>query len=77
MILVKIRTTSAGPLQPDVFWFFDTVDQHPALVIMGGAAGEQKMIEALNERLVGFDDKMVIKATRSISDREFVCWQAT
>jgi len=75
--LVKLRTTSAGPWEPDVFWGFDTHDQHPALVVVGGATGEQDMIRALNERLPGFNDKMVIKAMGSTSNREFVCWQAT
>jgi hypothetical protein len=74
--LVKIRTTSAGPWAPDVFWFFETRDQQPAVVVVGGATGEQEMIRALNERLPGFDDEMVIKAMGSTSDREFVCWQS-
>jgi hypothetical protein len=75
--LVKIRTTSAGPWEPDVFWGFETSDQHPALVVVGGATGEQDMIRALNERLPGFNDNMVIKAMGSTSNREFVCWQST
>jgi hypothetical protein len=75
--LVKIRTTSAGPWEPDVFWGFETRDQHPALIVVGGATGEQDMIRALNERLPGFNDDMVIKAMGSTSNREFVCWPAT
>jgi len=75
--VVKIRTTSAGPLEPDVFWVFETRDQHPALVLVGGSTGEQDMITALNERLPGFNNKMVIKGMGSTSDKEFVCWQAT
>ena len=75
--LVKIRTTSDGPWQPDVFWILETRDQRPALVVVGSATGEQEMMRAFNERLPGFDDGMVIKAMGSTSDREFVCWQST
>jgi hypothetical protein len=72
---VKIRTTSAGPWEPDVFWVFESSHERPAVVVVGGATGEQDMIEALNHRLPGFDDKMVIKAMGSTSNREFICWQ--
>jgi hypothetical protein len=75
--LVKIKTTSAGPWEPDVFWIFESWDQRPALMVVGGATGEQEMIEALNHRLPGFNDRMVIKAMGSTSNREFICWQAS
>jgi hypothetical protein len=69
---VEIRTTSDGPMAPDVFWLLHGTNGGCA--IPQGATGERALLERL-QALPGFDNGQVIEAMGSTSDRTFLCWQ--
>jgi hypothetical protein len=74
--LVGIRTTADGPWQDDLFWGFHTGARAPALVVPGGADGEQEMMRALGQHLEGVDWEEVARAQGSATDAYFVVWRA-
>lgn len=73
---VAIRTTSEGPWAPDLFWGFHGADGEPAVVVPGGASGEDALMKALEVHLEGIDYEALIAAQSSTSDAFFVVWRA-
>jgi hypothetical protein len=69
---VDVLTTSDGPFAPDVFWILNGAEG--GCVIPQGATGEAELMDRL-QKLPGYDNKAVIEAMGSTSDRIFVCWE--
>jgi hypothetical protein len=73
---VRIRTTSEGPVQEDVYWGVHTGTEKPHVVIPNSAIVGSGVHEAFNQRLPGFDNEAVIRAMGCTDDRFFVVWRA-
>ena len=69
---VEVVTTGDGPFAPDVFWVLHGTDGGCA--VPQGAAGDGQLLERL-QTLPGFDNRSLIEAMSSTSDRRFLCWQ--
>jgi hypothetical protein len=74
---VGIRTTSDGPLNPDVFWGFHEDAETPVVAFPGGATGEQELISVLGDRLKGFRTDEFIRAMGSTDNAYFLLWERT
>ena len=74
---VAIRTTDAGPHEPDVFWGFHAGSSTPSVVFPQGATGEDQLLEALQSRLPGFRNDQLIQAAGSTSNTFFVLWESS
>jgi hypothetical protein len=72
LVRVSIRTTSDGPVAPDVFWV--VTDGEGEILVPQGAIGDQALMEKLQE-LPGFDSEAVVKAMCCADDKEFLCWE--
>jgi hypothetical protein len=68
---VEIRTTSDGPLLPDVFWLLHGTSG--GCSIPQGASGD-KELTALLTALPGFDHEAFIQAMASTEEALFTCW---
>jgi hypothetical protein len=73
--MVGIRTTDEGPFLPDVFWGLHGVDKSPAVVYPQGATGDSALLEAMQRRLAGFDNRKVIEAMGSADHAFFLVWE--
>lgn len=71
---VDIRTTSDGPLLPDVFWGIHTGGDAAPIVFPQGATGEPELLHALQTKLPGFDNEALVQAMGSTADRSFLLW---
>ena len=69
---VEILTTSDGPFAPDVYWLLHGIGGGCA--VPQGATGDKALLERL-QALPGFDNRPLIEAMASTSDRRFLCWQ--
>lgn len=69
---VEIVTTADGPFAPDVFWVLHGTDGGCA--VPQGATGDSQLLDRL-QTLPGFDNRALIEAMSSASDRRFLCWQ--
>lgn len=72
---VLIETTDQGPTLPDVFWLLLTKDMSSGCVIPQGATGEKGLLEAMQKRLPGFNNDMLIKAMISTANQRFLVWE--
>jgi len=70
---VRIYTTSAGPAAEDVFFALAGADGKGCLV-PHGLAVRAKLLDALQERLPGLDNDLVIRAMGSGDDTYFTIW---
>jgi hypothetical protein len=73
--MVGIRTTDEGPFLPDVFWGLHGVDKSPEVVYPQGATGDSALLEAMERRLAGFDNRKVIEAMGSADHAFFLVWE--
>ena len=73
---VAVRTTDEGPQKPDVFWELHGTDDAGTIVFPSGATGENRLIEAMQARLKGFDNKKLVAAMGSRTNQTFVLWEA-
>jgi len=74
---VVLRTTDEGPVLPDMFWLFYTGGDKPALIVVGGAEGDQALLHALQERLPGFRNDLLIEAMKTVDNHTFLLWERT
>jgi hypothetical protein len=72
---VRIRTTSDGPLLPDVFWLVFAGEEAPRIIWPQGATGDAAMLGALQGRLPGLDNEQVLRAMCCAEDAVFVVWR--
>jgi hypothetical protein len=72
---VGIRTTDEGPFQPDIFWGFHAGKEEPEVVYPQGAAGDGALLTAMQKRLIGFRNEVVIEAMGSTNHAYFVVWE--
>jgi len=70
-----IETNDEGPFLPDVFWLLLTRDMSSGCVIPQGATGEQELLEEMQRRLSGFDNRMLIAAMSSTDNGKFLIWE--
>lgn len=72
---VRVRTTPDGPVDHDLFW--DLYDRSGALqlIVPGGFHGSGDLLVAL-QRLPGFDNEAVVRASGSTDAEEFLVWEA-
>ncbi len=70
-----IETTDEGPFVPDVFWLLLTKDMSSGCIIPQGAAGENKLLEAMQKRLSGFNNEALIEAMGSTDNGRFLIWE--
>ena len=71
---VDILTTSHGPFSEDVFLVLLGIEGKPVCVVPQGSRGFQELMKPLMA-LPDFDDKAVIQAMGSTSERIFRCWR--
>jgi hypothetical protein len=69
---VTIRTTDAGPLEDDMQWRLHRKNG-TVLTIGSETPGVEALLERL-QRLPGFDNEAVIRASASTENAEFPCW---
>lgn len=69
---VILETNDTGPIGMDVLWILVGTDS--GCVIPQGARGEDALIRAL-QRLPGFDNEAMIRASTSVENRQFLCWE--
>jgi hypothetical protein len=70
---VRIYTTGAGPVAEDVFFALAGANGKGCLVPHGLAA-RAKLLDALQERLPGLDNDLVLRAMGSGDDTYFTIW---
>jgi len=70
---VRIYTTSAGPAAEDVFFALGAGNGKGCLVTQGMAV-EAHLLQALQERLPGFDNEAVVTAMGSTTEAVFTVW---
>ena len=75
LTMVGIRTTDEGPFLPDVFWGLHGADKAPAVVYPQGATGESDLLEAMQKRLAGFDNRKLIEAMGCTGNAFFLVWE--
>lgn len=73
---VGITTSDEGPFVEDVFWGLHAGEEIK-VAYPQGANGEQALLRAMQERLVGFDNGQVIEAMGSTSNAHFTVWERT
>jgi hypothetical protein len=71
----RIITTSAGPWGEDV-WFVLEGPEGKGCIVPHDAVVRTKLLAEMNARLPGIDDRKVIEAMGSTSDRTFVIWES-
>lgn len=71
---IKIITTDDGPYREDVF-FALVGDGNNGCLVPHDAAVRTHLLEELQKRFPGLDDKMVIRAMGSTSNNTFVIWK--
>jgi len=69
---VEIVTTDKGPMEPDVFWVLH--GSKTGVAAPQGATGENELLDRLL-KLPGFDNKALIDAMSSATNKRFLCWQ--
>ncbi|MGZ3185021.1 MAG: hypothetical protein ACXU8N_21525 [Telluria sp.] len=72
---VRIRTTDEGPFVADVFWGLHGRDGALALVFPQGATGDGALLEAIQQRLRGFDNRRLIEAMGCANNADFLLWE--
>lgn len=75
LTMVGIRTTDEGPFVADVFWGLRGADKAPAVVYPQGATGESDLLEAMQKRLAGFDNRKLIEAMGCTGNAFFLIWE--
>ncbi|MBU0858756.1 MAG: hypothetical protein KJ667_02355 [Alphaproteobacteria bacterium] len=70
---VILEIAEGGPLRADMFWILAGHDGTGCLY-PGGATGENEMLEALQKRLPGFNDDILIEAMTTTTQQEFLLW---
>jgi len=73
---VAVRTSDEGPQKPDIFWELHGTGDAGTLVFPSGATGENALVEAMQVRLKGFDNKKLIDAMSSHQNATIVLWEA-
>lgn len=76
LTMVGIRTTDEGPFVADVFWGLHGADKAPAVVYPQGATGESDLLEAMQKRLAGFDNRKLIEAMGCTGNTFFLIWES-
>lgn len=71
---VLIDTTGLGPVQEDFHWFLLGKGMKGGCRIPSEAEGCRTLLERL-QRLPGFDNKMVIRASQTFEADSFLCWE--
>ena len=69
---VTLLTNDQGPWFCDVYWHL--VGDNSECFVPQGAAGEQKLIEAL-QILQDFDNEQFTTAMCCTDNQQFICWQ--
>lgn len=69
---IKIMTNDSGPWGADVWYSFSSLDSR--CIFPQGATGEEPIIDFLFN-MEGFNESEFIKAMRSTSNSEFICWK--
>jgi hypothetical protein len=73
---VRIQTTDEGPFLEDVFFSIHTGSlSAPQVIVPHDKAVHGRLLEALQERLPGLDDRAVIEAMGRCERRSFVIWR--
>jgi hypothetical protein len=72
---VSILTTDEGPMMEDVFFLIES-KTGGGCAVAHDLAVQGNLLEALQARLEGLDNKAVIDAMLSTSNQEFPIWQA-
>jgi hypothetical protein len=70
----RIITTSAGPWAEDVYFVLETTESK-SCIVPHDAAVRTKLLEEMQARLPGVDDRKVIEAMGSTSKNSFVIWE--
>jgi hypothetical protein len=71
---IRIITTSGGPFQEDVF-FALAASGGKGCLVPHAAAVRTKLLEELQKRFPGMDDKMIIDAMSCTSSNSFLVWK--
>ena len=74
LVLVRIRTTDAGPFSSDLFWEF-VEDTGTLLVVPGDAENAAALFDALSA-LPGADYEAATRAATSTDNATFEVWRA-
>jgi hypothetical protein len=73
---VRIQTTDEGPFLEDVFFGIHTGSPSaPQLIVPHDDAVRGRLLEELQQRLHGVDDRAVIEAMGCCERRSFVIWK--
>jgi hypothetical protein len=70
----RIITTSDGPWGEDVYFVLDTAEGK-GCIVPHAAVVRTKLLEEMQARLTGIDDRKVIEAMGSTSKNSFVIWE--
>jgi hypothetical protein len=70
----RIITTGAGPWGEDVYFVLESA-KGKGCVIPHDAAVRTKLLEEMQARLTGVDDRKVVEAMGSTSNNTFVVWE--
>jgi hypothetical protein len=73
---VTVMTNDRGPVEVDLLWILSDRDGRKTLTVPMGADGEHELLQAMQERLTGFDNMAVVEAMSSTEDAEFQIWPA-
>lgn len=71
---VFVDTLDCGPFAPDVFWIL-VGDNENGCVFPQGATGHEDILQAMQSRLSGFDNKALIDAMSCYECNRFLIWK--
>ncbi len=72
---IIIETNDLGPFGEDWYWLLFGKIKSQAFSIPQCAIGEQELLINFQTRLAAFDNEAVIRASSSINNKSFLCWE--
>lgn len=75
LVTVMVITSDQGPFVTDLFWILQSRDSRRSMVVPMGASGEHELLQAMQQRLHGFDNMSVVEAMGSTSNASFKVWE--
>jgi hypothetical protein len=76
LIRVDLVTTHEGPFVDDVFWGL-YCDNGDVLAYPNSATGTKDLLQAMQQRLDGFNNIRLVKAMGSTANAKFTLWEKT
>ncbi len=73
---VTVEATAAAPPAPAMLWVLWGLERKSGCVYPGRAMGSDEVLDALKQRLEGFDHRSLVQALNTDEHQTFLIWQA-